>query len=127
MWADACALVEQAERMHRRFFELLSAPATEPVWEPPANVFTTGREILVAVALPGAGVDDVGVELAGHILEVRVRVPPPVLGPRAGIVRLEIPYGIMRRRIELPVGRYLLSERQYRNGCLYLRLTEATR
>lgn len=127
MWAEACALVDEAERMHRRFFELLAAPAAEPVWEPPANVFAAGREILIAIALPGADVGDVGVEVIAGALQVEVRVPPPALAPRASIVRLEIPYGIMRRRIELPAGRYLLSERRLSNGCLYLRLTESTR
>jgi HSP20 family protein len=24
MWADACALIDEAERLHRRFFQLLS-------------------------------------------------------------------------------------------------------
>jgi hypothetical protein len=26
MWAEACALLEQAERKHRQFFDLLAAP-----------------------------------------------------------------------------------------------------
>jgi len=127
MWGDACALIEEAERLHRRFFRLLAAPASEPTWEPPANVFSAGREILVAIALPGAELGNVAIEMTGKTLEVEVRVPPPALGPRANVVRLEIPYGIMRRRIELPGGRYLLTERRYADGCLYLRLTESPR
>ncbi len=27
MWAEACALLEEAERKHRHFFDLLAAPA----------------------------------------------------------------------------------------------------
>jgi len=38
-------------------------------------------------------------------------------------VRLEIPYGRMRRRIDLPPGHYALVERQLDRGCLFLRLT----
>jgi HSP20 family protein len=126
MWAEACALVEEAERRHRRFFGLLAGPATEPVWEPPANVFAVGREIQVAIALPGADVNDVAVEVVAAVLQVEVRVRPPSLAPRTDILRLELPYGIMRRHIALPTGRYLLSERRLCNGCLYLRLTEST-
>jgi hypothetical protein len=37
-------------------------------------------------------------------------------------VRLEIPYGRMRRRIDLPSGRYVLGERRLERGCLHLRL-----
>jgi HSP20 family molecular chaperone IbpA len=38
------------------------------------------------------------------------------------LVRLEIPYGRMRRRIDLPSGRYAVMERRLDHGCLYLRL-----
>jgi hypothetical protein len=42
------------------------------------------------------------------------------------VVRLEIPYGRMRRRVELPPGHYVLVERQLDRGCLFLRLTRET-
>ena len=54
MWAEACALLDEAERKHRHFFELLTAPSLAPVWEPPADIFTDGSELQVVVALPGA-------------------------------------------------------------------------
>ena len=38
-------------------------------------------------------------------------------------MRLEIPYGRMRRRIDLPPGRYALLELRLERGYLYLRLT----
>jgi hypothetical protein len=39
------------------------------------------------------------------------------------VVRFEIPYGRMRRRIDLPPGRYILVERRLDRGYLHLRLT----
>lgn len=39
MWAQACDLVEQAERMHRQFFQLSGAGASRAVWQPPVDVF----------------------------------------------------------------------------------------
>jgi hypothetical protein len=39
------------------------------------------------------------------------------------VVRFEIPYGRMRRRIDIPPGRYVLVERRHDHGCLFLRLT----
>ena len=126
MWAEACSLIDDAERMHRRFFELLAAPSAAPAWEPPINVVADGRELAVVVAIPGAEARDVVVELSERVLQIEVRVAAPRLGGRANIVRLEIPYGIMRRRIELPSARYALAERRLNNGCLYLRLMESS-
>jgi hypothetical protein len=38
------------------------------------------------------------------------------------VVRLEIPYGRMRRRVDLPPGHYVLVERRLDRGYLFLRL-----
>ena len=127
MWAEACALLEQAERKHRHFFGLLAAPTAQPVWEPPADIFAAGSELNVVVALPGAHADEVTVQITPTGLQVDTTVPPPALGAAMNVVRLEIPYGCMRRRIDLPPGRYALTERRLERGCLHLRLTrEAT-
>jgi len=122
MWAEACALLEQAERKHRHFFELLSAPSAHPVWEPPADIFSDGPQLNVVVALPGARADDVTVQITPTGLQVDTTVPPPAVGAAMSVVRLEIPYGRMRRRIDLPPGRYVLIERRLDHGCLHLRL-----
>ncbi|MBS0612852.1 MAG: Hsp20/alpha crystallin family protein [Proteobacteria bacterium] len=127
MWADACALVDEAERLHRRFFNLLAGPAAQPYWEPPANVFRTRERWAVVVALPGAEADQVSIDIRDGGVEIGARVAPPSPGFEAGIERLEIPYGLMRRRIELPPGRYVLTEHRLANGCLYLQLTEVHR
>jgi len=123
MWAEACALLEQAERKHRHFFGLLAAPTAQPVWEPPADIFASGSELNVVVALPGARADEVSVQITATGLQVDTTVPPPAMGTTVSVVRLEIPYGRMRRRIDLPPGRYVLSERRLDHGCLHLRLT----
>ena len=63
MWAEACALLDQAERKHRHFFELLAGPPARPVWEPPADIFADGSELQVIVALPGARAEEVVVQI----------------------------------------------------------------
>jgi len=123
MWAEACALLDEAERKHRHFFELLAAPSTPPAWEPPADIFADGTELQVVVALPGARAEEVVVQITPTGLQIETHVPPPTLDARINVVRLEIPYGRMRRRIDLPPGRYALTERRLDRGCLYLRLT----
>src|SRR5271155_5505580 len=102
MWAEACALLDEAERKHRHFFDLLALPATRPVWEPPADIFADGCELNVVVALPGARADEVTVQLTASGLQIDTTVPPPAVGAAMSVVRLEIPYGRMRRRIDLP-------------------------
>jgi HSP20 family molecular chaperone IbpA len=123
MWAEACALLEEAERKHRQFFELLAAPTAQPVWEPPADIFAEGSLLNVVVALPGARADEVTVQITPTGLQIDTTVPPPAMGAAMKVVRLEIPYGRMRRRIDLPPGRYVLVERRLDHGCLHLRLT----
>jgi HSP20 family protein len=122
MWSEACALLDQAERRHRRFFELLTVPASRPVWEPPADIFADGSEVLVVLAVPGARAEEVTVQITSTGLLVETSVAPPAVGTRMTVVRLEIPYGRMRRRIDLPPGRYSLVERRLDLGFLHLRL-----
>ena len=124
MWADACALVEQAESLHRRFFRLLATPAAQPAWEPPVNVFHSNGEWNLVAALPGADADNVSIEITPTGIEITAFAAPPALPRPMAIERLEVPYGTMRRRINLPPGHYALSERRLSNCCLYLRLTE---
>jgi HSP20 family molecular chaperone IbpA len=125
MWAEACALLEQAERKHRHFFDLIGAPS-RAVWEPPTDIFVDGAHVHVVVALPGARVDAVTVQLSPAGLQIDATVSPPALGAAVNIVRLEIPYGRMHRRIELPAGRYTLTERSLDHGYLQLHLTRET-
>jgi len=127
MWAEACAILDEAERRHRRFYELLATPSTAPVWEPPANIFALGAEVRVMVALPGVRTEDVVVQITPSGLLIETSVPPPAFEAGVEVVRLEIPYGRMRRRIELPAGSYTLIEHRLDRGYLFLRLTGSSR
>lgn len=121
MWAEACARLDEAERRHRQFFELLGG-AARPAWEPPADVFAEGADWHIRIALPGAHGEQVEVRLGDSGVQIEALVPPPRVGSRAQVWRLELPYGRMWRRIDLPPGRYRLIERRLEHGCLYLRL-----
>jgi HSP20 family protein len=125
MWAEACARLEEAERRHRHFFELLAAPAASPVWEPPANILALGQDLEVTVALPGARAENVVAQVIPSGLLIEATVAPPAFAVGVKVVRLEIPYGRMRRRIELPPGSYTLLEFRLDQGYLYVRLTGA--
>lgn len=122
MWAEACARLDEAERRHRHFYELLAAPSS-PVWEPPANIVALGREIEVTLALPGARTEDVAATITPTGLLIEANVPPPTFRAGGEVIRMEIPYGRMRRRIDLPSGTYSLLELRLERGYLFLRLT----
>jgi HSP20 family protein len=122
MWAEACARLDEAERRHRHFYELLTAPSS-PVWEPPANIVAHGRDVEVTLALPGARAEDVVAKITPSGLLIETTVPPPQFQSGGEVIRMEIPYGRMRRRIDLPPGSYALLELRLERGYLFLRLT----
>jgi HSP20 family molecular chaperone IbpA len=63
MWAEACALIGRAERLHRQFFQPRCARGVQPSWEPPADIFETEHDLWVMVALPGVEAERVEIHL----------------------------------------------------------------
>lgn len=122
MWAQACDVLLQAEHMQRQFFRLAAAEASQPVWEPPVDVFEDEREVLVIVALPGVPPERIEVELATAALTIRAERRISFAGPGRAVRRLEIPYGRFERRIALPPGRVEAGTREFSDGCLIVRL-----
>lgn len=122
MWAEACELLERAERIQRQFFQLGTA-ASRPTWEPPADIYETENMLVILVALPGVPPDriQVGIEDSGVLVVAGERQLPPE-ARRAGIYRLEIPHGRFARRIGLPPGRFRLEQQDVADGCVLLRL-----
>ena len=122
MWSQACDLVEQAERMHRQFFRLISSQRTQAVWEPPADVFEDEREVTIIIALPGVPHNRVEVSDEGGLLVVRAERRLPLAGPLTAVRQLEIPYGYFERRIPLPGARLKGASQELVDGCLILKL-----
>jgi HSP20 family molecular chaperone IbpA len=122
MWAKACDLLEQADRMHRQFFRLTSSAQPE-AWEPPVDVFEDDDHVVVVVAMPGVAADRVRIVTEPGALTVRGERPLPLSGSsRALVHQLEIPYGYFERRIALPPGSWQSISHELANGCLVLRL-----
>lgn len=122
MWAEACELLERAERLHRQFFQLGVSPERRIMWEPPVDIFETECELWIQVALPGVSPAQVSVVVDGGTLTVAGDRPIPLETRRAVIHRLEIPNGRFERRIELPPGRFEFQQQELIDGCLLLRL-----
>ena len=117
MWAEALELLQSAERLQRQFFQIGGAGAR---WEPPVDVYQTGDDLWIFLALPGVPAEQVEVVIDGTTLIVRGErmLPPTARG--AAIHRLEIPYGRFERRIALPSGHYQVLQRTFDSGCLVL-------
>lgn len=122
MWAEACALVERAERLQRQFFALNRPRRGGAFWEPPIDVFETGDGLWIIAALPGVGPTDMEVALEGTTLIVAGRRNLPLELRRAAIHRLELPHGRFERRIALPARRWRLGQQEMTCGCLVVRL-----
>jgi len=122
MWAEACALIGRAERLHRQFFQPRRSRGIQPGWEPPADIFETERDLWVMVALPGVAADRIEVQLDDGLLIVTGLRRMPVETRVAHIHRLEIPFGRFERRVALPTTHLELGQHDVVNGCLVLKL-----
>jgi HSP20 family molecular chaperone IbpA len=122
MWAQACDMLEDAERMHRRFFRLAPSTAAQATWEPPVDMFEGEREIVIVVAMPGVAAERVHVVHERGALVIRGERPLPFTGLRLAVRQLEIPYGAFERRVQLPQGWFEVGTPELTHGCLVLRL-----
>jgi HSP20 family protein len=121
MWAQACELMEQAEGLHRQFFRPAAVQQAQVVWEPPVDLFENEREIVLLVAMPGVSAERMQVVGEPGAIVVRGTRPVPLV-PGLSVRRLEIPYGIFERRIQLPSRGLELEPPEVEQGCLILRL-----
>ncbi len=74
LWTEACATIEQAERLRRQFFQphLASSLATVPTanWEPPVDLFENRSGLSIVAALPGVEPQDLAISLKAGVLYV---------------------------------------------------------
>ena len=122
MWAQALEMLDEANRLQRRFFEVTVRPEAAPKWEPPVDIFESADELWLFYALPGVAADQIEVGLEGAELVVRGDRQLPPVAHITSIRRLELPHGRFERRIALPAGRYDLIARSVDHGCLVIGL-----
>jgi HSP20 family protein len=121
MWAEACQMLDQADRLHRQFFRPAVMNARRCTWEPPVDIYETRDEFIMMIALPGVTQEHVRIMLEDDhlIIEGERNLPAST---ESHIRRLEIPYGRFERHIALPAGRFELGTRELVNGCLLISL-----
>jgi HSP20 family protein len=125
MWAQACELVDRADRMQRQFTRYVGPGTDAAVWEPPVDIQETPEGLHFVFALPGVNPERIEVSLEPNALTVQA-VRPARLGSTNSVVRrMEIPHGRFVRRIALAGARLRLGDSRYVNGCLEVRLVRA--
>jgi HSP20 family molecular chaperone IbpA len=124
MWAEACAMLERVEQMHRQFFRP-GLPGMQAVaWQPPIDVFETPNGLSIVAALPGVESQDIDVAIEQDILVISGIRHLPALARGAAIQRLEIPYGRFERQVRLPAGQFELGQPELAHGCLFITLAK---
>lgn len=122
MWAEACQMLDQAERLQRQFFRLDFPRGARVTWQPPVDVFEDEREFVVVVALPGVSPGNAEAKIDGGTLLIRARRQLSLQDRHYSIERMEIPHGYFERRLVLPQIRLELGSQQWSDGCLILTL-----
>lgn len=127
MWAQACELMDQAERLQRQFLRYLGPGTDAAVWEPPVDIQENEDGWVLVLALPGVAPEDIDIRLEPTMLTVQAARPVRLASRDAVIRRLEIPHGRFVRQIAVPGAFLKLAESRYVNGCLEVRLVKAGR
>lgn len=124
MWAQACELLDQADRMRREFVRYVGPGVGAAVWEPPVDIQETTDGLQFVFALPGVDPERIEIRLEAGALTVSAERAARMRAD-AIVRRLEIPHGRFVRRIALAGARLRLTESRYQNGCLEVRLSRA--
>ena len=122
MWAEALKMLDEANRLQRRFFEVSVRPLAAPRWEPPVDIFESDDELWLFYALPGVAKEQIEVGLERSELVVRGERQLPPVAHTTTIRRLELPHGRFERRVPLPTGRFELITQQIDHGHLVIGL-----
>ncbi|HET8551675.1 MAG TPA: Hsp20/alpha crystallin family protein [Gammaproteobacteria bacterium] len=123
MWAEACEMLARAEHLQRQFFRPV-VRARRPLWEPPIDIYQTGRTLWILAALPGVAADQVETRLDDDTLTISGERRLPLESHEGVFRRLEIPHGHFERHIPLPAGRFEIARKESLDGCLYIALQQ---
>ncbi len=121
MWSEACELLNKADQLHRQFFRPTVVNVRRPTWEPPADIYETCYELIITLAIPGVGPDDLNIMLENDQLIINGQRHLPI-SAEWHIRRLEIPYGQFERRIQLPTEHFEIGAHELVYGCLLISL-----
>jgi HSP20 family protein len=71
-------------------------------WQPPTDVYETGKEIIVKIAASGLKPEDISVLFSNHILTVSGKRGDDSAHQKVCFYQVEIRYGYFERKIKIP-------------------------
>src|SRR6185437_10190824 len=63
MWAEACEVLDRAERLQRQFLRYVGPGADAAVWEPPVDIQEIADGLILLFALPGVVPEEISLRL----------------------------------------------------------------
>lgn len=129
-WDPFHGLAEIQQEMNRLFDSLvgrpMTAPATERIWAPVADMYETKDDIVVCFELPGVREKEVSVTIAGDVLTVKGERRWEREAKDESLHRVERAYGRFERSVQLPAPVQVdRVKATYRDGVLEVRLPKA--
>ena len=101
-------LQEVHHGMQRLLDEVFSGPAqphrSDTAWRPPMDVYHTGEELVIKVAISGVKREDIDVQFTGASLHISGERKEQCDDCKEGYYLMEIDYGSFFREVPLPSG-----------------------
>ena len=124
MWAEACAVLDRVQQMHRQFFRPGVVGMQVAAWQPPIDIFEDADDLRIVVALPGVELSDIDVTVERDNLVIAGMRHLPGFARSSAIHRVEIPYGRFERQVQLSSGRLEIGRPKLSDGCLFITLAK---
>jgi HSP20 family protein len=129
-WQPFGDLVSLRDAMDRLFEDSFVSPRNWPTMaglvEPSLDVYETGNDVVVKVALPGMKPEDVDITLTGDVLTISGETTEETENKEKNYIRRERHFGSFTRSITLPEGLQAdKAEAKFENGVLTLTIPKS--
>ena len=92
------------EKLFEEFFFMTKSHdfTSSTPWQPPTDVYETGKEIIVKIAASGLKPEDISILFSNHILTVSGKRGDDSAHQKVCFYQVEIRYGYFERKIKIP-------------------------
>jgi HSP20 family protein len=116
------------EKLFEEFFFMTKSHdfTSSTPWQPPTDVYETGKEIIVRIAASGLKPEDIAVLFSNHILTVSGKRGDDSAHQKVCFYQVEIRYGYFERKIKIPKHVDANNIRAtYENGFIVINIPKA--
>ena len=116
------------EKLFEEFFFMTKSHdfTSSTPWQPPTDVYETGKEIIVKIAASGLKPEDIAVLFSNHILTVSGKRGDDSAHQKVCFYQVEIRYGYFERKIKIPKHVDANNIRAtYENGFIVINIPKA--